>query len=82
MSFWNVGFVIIVLIPFALVTAAYTIGGRYDYALFQTALLAVLCWNNRLLCINHELKEELLEDAQINLALIEYIKEKIEGVKK
>lgn len=74
-QFWSNGFSFCCFIPLAVLIVLQLAANNYWDALWQTIVLLLLCVNNYLLCSNYTLKKDLLEQLQLNLALIEYIKE-------
>jgi hypothetical protein len=74
-QFWNNGFIFCCFAPLALLTILQFAADNYLGATWQAITLLLLCVNNYLLCSNNNLKKELLEQLQVNLALIQHLKE-------
>lgn len=74
-QFWSKGFTLCCFIPLAVLTALQIAADNYWGAAWQAVTLAILCVNNYLLCSNYTLKKELLEQLQVNLALIQSFKD-------
>lgn len=73
--FWNNGFIFCCFTPLTLLTILQIAADNYLGAMWQAITLLLLCVNNYLLCSNNNLKKELLEQLQVNLALIQHLKE-------
>ena len=73
--FWSKGFIFCCFIPLAVLTVLQVSEDNYWGAAWQFITLLLLCVNNYLLCSNNNLKLELLEQLQVNLALIQHLKE-------
>lgn len=76
-QFWSKGFLFCCFAPLTILTVLQMLAENWIAAVWQAVILAILCVNNYLLCSNCTLKEELLEQLQVNLALIEHIKENL-----
>ena len=76
-QFWSKGFSFCCFIPLVVLTILQLTSGNTAEAIWQTVMLVLLCVNNYLLCSNYTLKKDLLEQLQVNLALIEYTREQL-----
>lgn len=73
-QFFSKGFVWCCLIPMLVFTLLHIYVGDWKNAAWQAVTLAILCANNYLLCSKANPEDALLEELQINIALIEYIR--------
>jgi hypothetical protein len=76
-QFWSKSFLCVCFIPLTILAVLQIMAENWMAATWQVVTLAILCVNNYLLCSNYTLKKELFEQLQINIALIQHIKEDI-----
>ena len=76
-QFWSKGFTFVCFIPLTILAVLQIMAENWMAATWQVVTLAILCVNNYLLCSNYTLKKDLFEQLQINIALIQHIKEDI-----
>lgn len=76
-QYWSKSFAFICFFPQIVLIALYLMQGCWMMFAFQTIILMLCCFNNYLLCENYSIKKEVINQIQINLNLIDYIKKKI-----
>lgn len=82
LSFWSKEFVWCCFVPMVVFLVLHIYAGDWKNAAWQFVMLLIMCVNNLLLCSNSRLKKELFEQLQVNISLIEHIKETLKKEEK